>query len=857
MPKIRRLVSVAALGLSALAVLGIAPSAFAQEGDSCDIIKTVEVRGNQKMSADAVRFDLALKPGARWDDTVVRREFARFWRRGFFADLRFLRRCEADGAVLVIEMKERPTLLSVTYDKSGKVTQQQIDDYYKQRDFSLPIGTPLDRKKIWRAEGLIRDVLAQKGYADAQVTGVIKETSPSTRSVHFRIRPGGKTRIRKLDFVGNQAFKDRVLRGQLKLVQPWHWYWPWSSKSLYHPLKYQQDAANVVQFYKDQGYLDADLRPPIVEIRPIDPEKAARKAEKRSARQARKEERARAKAGRTSGADVIGDSLTLEKPQPDLRIKKWVYLTVPVEEGEIYHLADVKFEGNTIFKAEELRPFIPIAAGGVISDAALEAGLKMIRTLYGARGYVYAAVTRRFERKPDSEKPVADVVVEIEEDQAYTVRRIEFRGNTTTNDRVLRRELNVNEGDLLNKAQLDRSMQKLQMLRYWVPGEEPTLEPVRDRAEVDVRIQGEEQSRNEVQVGGGYSELEGAFFLASYQTLNFAGRGEALDLSVAVGGRANRASIGFSEPWFLGKPYTFGFQLYRRSLDYGVGQTVGGTRERLGETSTGASVTLGKRLGDFALLQFSYGFQSVDASAPDQRYQFSDVETRIATLSPYFSYRRLNNALRPTRGFTLEVIPQIGGKFLGGNSNFFRPRISTSFYRPFWDGKFFIGSHLEAAYIIPFGDTVRERGYVDGVPIFQRFYLGGDTIGPRVFESRSISPLRVVTSLNPDGTPVLDMGGNPVIGLSSIGGNKMVLGQFELGYPIGKTATLAGFFDAGGVYDEGNKINTRDLRIAAGLEFRIFLPVFQAPIRLIYGWPLREKEGDVTSRFQFSIGLPF
>lgn len=847
-----------------LALLAAAGLVRAETPDSCRVIKSIEVRGNNRMSADAVRFDLAIKPGATWDDVAVHREYQRFWKRGYFSDLRFLRRCDPDGAVLVIEMKERPTLLSVTYDKSKDINQTQIEDYYKQREFTLQVGTPLDMRKIWRARALIKEVLEQKGYQNAEVVAEVKETSTTTRSVRFKIKSGGKTRIRKLDFTGNKVFSDRTLRRQLKMTSAWRWYWPFGSKSVYHPLKYQQDANNILQYYKDHGYLDADLRPPVVTIRPVDPEKAQKRAVARAEKQARKNERQLAKLEKKGQAPPRDVDLTA-KPEPDVRVRSWAFVTVPVDEGPAYKLGSVKFEGNTIFKSDLLRAFVPIRDGAVISDAALEAGISQIRALYGTRGYVYAAVTRRFERQEDAKTPTADVVVQVEEDQAYTVRRIEFRGNTSTNDEVLRRELNVYEGELLNKAQLDRSMTKLHQLGYWMPGEEPTLEPVKDKAEVDVRVQGEEQSHNEVQVGGGYSELEGGFFMASYQTRNFLGRGEQLDLQLSVGGRSSRAVLGFTEPWFLGKPNTLGFQIYRRNYDYGLYSNASGQQQRLSQTGTGGSITIGRRLGDFTLIQLTYGYESVSADTLDLSSQFASTRTKIASLSPVFSYKRVNNYLRPTHGFEFSLVPQIAFKALGGDNDYYRPRVSTSIYHPVFT-RFFVAAHLEGQYIHPFGSLDRRPGYIDGVPRFERFYLGGDTIGPRVFETRTISPTRTVVQVDQFGHPI-DANGNivdpatggipAVISGVYVGGNKALLGQFELGFPIGKTATIAGFFDAGGVYDDGERINGTNLRMSTGLEFRVFIPVFQAPIRLIYGWPLRKLDTDRISRFQFSIGLPF
>lgn len=847
----------AVLTFLALLVPVSAATIAADEDPSCSVIKAVDVRGNTRMSADAVRFDLRIRPGDPWDDAKLRSEFRRFWSRGFFADLRFARRCEPDGAVLVIDLKERPTIVSVSYEKNKIANEQQIEDYFKEREFALTVGTPLDRKRLWRAEALIEELLGQKGYLDAEVRAEITETASSTRSVLFRIKPGGKTRIRELEFVGNDAFSDSTLRKQLELTQPFRWYWPYSRKYLYHPLKYQQDINNVLQYYRDRGYLDADVRPPIVEVKSagrgeVDPEEAKRRAERDAERAERKRQRELAKAERRGEVPAPDLLQPAPPPEPDLREKKWVYITVPVDEGPIYKLGEVKFEGNSVFEQAELRSSIPIKQDDVVRDGLLEFGLTRIRSLYGDRGYVYAAVTRRFERREG--EPVADVVVEVDEDQAYSVRRLEFRGNTETHDIVLRREFNVHEGELLSRAQLDRSVLKLQQLGFWVPTAEPVLEPVPNKPEVDVVVAGEEQSRNEIQVGGGYSELEGGFFIASYQTRNFLGRGESLGLSVAVGGRASRGSISFQEPWFLNRPWTFGFTIFRRRDDFGRISDASGNLNSLRQTSTGGSLSLGRRLGDFTTVQLSYGYQNIEADTLDLTADFAETDTKISTITPLFQYRKLNNFLRPTKGIELLILPQIAWDALGGDNSYFKPRIELSIYQPVFK-RFFVAANIEAAFIRSFGGDRREPGLIANVPRFERFFLGGDSIGPRVFETRTISPIEYRARVDSDGDPVPS--GTDLVFPVFVGGSKMALAQFEFGLPIGRTATVAGFFDIGGTYNNGEDINLDDARMAAGVEFRVFLPVFQAPIRLIYGWPIREQEFDRTSRFQFSIGLPF
>lgn len=845
--------------------------------DPCDTIHAIEVRGNERMSADAVRFDLDIRRGDPWDPARIRREFRRAWDRGYFSDLRFFKRCEPEGAVLVVEIEERRRIVSVEYEDVSGVNRQQIEDFYKEQDFVLRIGTPLNRRKLFRAESMIRQLLGQKGYLDAEVEAEITEVGQSAAEVFFSIDPGGKTKIRELNFVGNEEFSDGELRGELELIGEWRWWWPFGRKTLYHPMKYQQDINNVLSYYRDHGFLDVDVKPPVVEVKSVDDKREEERSDGRdddasapTAEPGPEEagsDAAPARAGdppgsstgqdRAAGGDEQqGEEVAEEEEEEDDEERKWVYITIPIEEGPRYELGEVRIEGNTLFEDELLRLLIPLGSGSVLSDQALEQGLESIRQLYGQRGYIYAVASRRFERR-EGEQAVADVVIEIDEDQAYRLGRLEFHGNTSTHDVVLRREMNVHEGEILNKAQLDRSVQKLQNLGFWLPSEEPALTPDVEQAEVDVDIYGEEQSRNEIQVGGGYSDLEGGFFLGSFRTQNFLGRGETLNLYAQVGGQSNRAQISFVEPWFMGEPYTFGFTLSRQSLDFGRVRDATGALENLNQTSTGGSLLVGRRIGDFSRFQVRYQYQSITADTLDLSATFASTETRLASIIPSFRLNRVNNPLRPTRGYKLDLFTEIAADWLGGDVSFVKPRLEGSLFLPF-GSRLFLALHGEVGWIEQFGDVVRRPGFVAGVPRFERFFLGGDRLGPRGFETRSLAPFRFIVPVDENGNARVDPGTGIVTPVPAfVGGSKFGLVQIELGIPIGKTATFAGFFDAGGVYDNGADWDHRQLRLSTGLEFRVFLPVFQAPIRLIYAWPLKEQPGDQTSRFTFSIGLPF
>jgi len=706
-----------------------------------------------------------------------------------------------------------------------------------------------------------------------------------SRSVHFFIEPGGKTRIRKIDFTGNDLYKDKKLKKQLQLTEERKWYWPWSKKNLYHPVKWDQDVSSVRNLYLNSGYLDIELGAPIVEVRQSEKQQK-KSAEAAAAMDQQAADAAAEQLAAQSGSapDEFDEYLTQKqiekkakqqaKAEEKARKKAkdqgggWVYLTVPVTEGEQYRLGEITITGSTVFPDASLRLQIPLPEGAVLNNRLLEYGIERISLGYQDRGHLYSNVVRRVERRPGEQ--VADVAIEIDEDQPYYVGRIDFVGNTSTQDRVLRRELLILEGQLYSKTMLDLSKRKVNQLGYWQIAGDPIIEPEEGENKVRVTIEGQEQGRNEIQVGGGFSGVEGAFFNGVYSTRNFLGRGQIVSLAMQIGGRSNRYQISFQEPWFLGKPYLFGLSLFRRDSDFGTTLT---------SSSSGFGIQLGKRIGRFSNLRLAYNYENVSSStfsvsATGEQVRF-DTTNKISSITPIYSFSTINNPYRATRGKQFTASIQFAGGPLGGDTSYMKPVIDFTTYQKAF-GKSIFAFHAEGGWITQLQQE-NKLGTSDilGVPRYQRFWLGGDTLGPRVFETRTITPYRYllcdandnITDAIADPTglsPEQFCGGSPISSLIQTGGNRMYLFQTELAFPMNEQIEFALFFDVGAALFEDQSLFSLDpVRASTGVEMRFHLPVFPVPLRLIFGYPLREVTipgtnlGDRTTNFAFSIGRSF
>jgi outer membrane protein insertion porin family len=960
-------------------------------------IGQIVVDGNVRVSDSAFFTNLKIKPGDPFDERVLQDEFRRLWDLDLFDDITVESRQRGPATVdLIFHVRDRPLISNVAFVGMKAVTEANIQERLGQSKVEVRRGQPVDFSVLRRAEAAIEQLLAEKGYLQAQVRARLTKVNESQREVTLEIHEGAKTKIKKIDFIGNTVFNDRRLRKMLKLTKQAFWLTSWaSSKCLYHPAKFDQDAENIRTAYKSQGYLDMLLKPEVVEL------ESEIKRQRRSEQGASAGRPAPDEAGIAAAEEDEFWELPAEPPPPppgeterqrrkrvnaELKAKKerekqprkWVYLTVPVEEGTQYRVGTIAIEGNKVFTNSEILARLPLRTGMIFNDAALKFGTKRIEDDYGERGYFYVSLDPRV----DKQDRVADLTLEIAEDQKYLVDRIEFTGNTTTRDSVLRRELRLGEEDLFNVRLLRLGVRKIGQLGYWQVGDDPVVKPQGDTGRVDIELQGTEANRNEIQVGGGVSGLEGGFFQASYATRNFLGRGEVLSTFIQTGARSNRYSINFTEPWFLGKPWTLGFSLFRRQTDYVGFRT----------TSSGGSTVLGRLLGPFSRFDVAYGFENVDYQPTSTGFGLRQT-TATSSVTTVYTFDTRNNPFRPTRGARLSTSVEYAGGPLGGDNYFVKPRLDATWYLRGFARRHYIG--LNASY-----------GYVDGfggrsVPTFERFYLGGER-SLRVFRSREVSPLRsdidangngfidLPEDSNPDGVllpntcedlngngkidpnefdrgnclldPAEDLNGNGVLDTEDLnrngvldpgedangnglldtedrnhnnrldpaedrpdgrwtpfcpaddvdmngsptedingngvldpgedlngngtidqefdrgncvldagedtnldgafgtvfpGGNQFLVLNAEYTIPVGDTMELVAFYDAGNAFDDPQALSLGDMRVDYGLELRFYLPVFQAPLRLIYGFIQNPRRGEDASNFIFSIGTTF
>ncbi len=765
-------------------------------------IQALEFQGLQALSEETMRFYLGLEVGKVLDIPELHRRIHELWDRGLIDDLE-VARLEADGGLkLVITIQERPILRSIDYRGLKKVSRTEVGEKISKDQIEVREGLPLNFAELKRLEAGIEQLYREKGFRFAEVDLTLEEVSPIERRAVFTVDEAERVRIGKIDFQGNRVIGDWRLRWSMRKTKSSNLLWRVLRKDIYNPASIEEDLGKVRRLYRSRGYKDAQVSEPTLKV-----------------------------VGRGG--------------QRKLR------LDIPVVEGNRWKFGDVTIDGNSFFSDEVLLRQFKRPRGGWLRSKVIEDGIKAIDEAYRNTGHIFVRIDSELRER---ENLVADLVIKIQEGDQYRVGRLEFTGNTRTRDKVLRREFRVHEGMLLNMGALKNSIYKINQLGYFKLDED---DPIRfdnfdsEKKVVDLVVQGQEADRTELQIGGGWSELDGFFGQVSVRTQNFLGRGESLGVAFQSGRYRDEFDVSYNVPWLFDRPQSLGFQVFNSDLDYTFL-----TDQRVVRKSKGGIVTLGRSFGLFQSASVSINRSDIVDSRSTLNLEGELVEQQFSlsnsSIRPAWVFESRDSRAEPTMGSRIGASLEYAGGPLGGDNYFLRPEVQAAHFQTVtWvPVKTVLGGNVRFGYVKPFG----------GRPLsfLERYYLGGET-SVRGFRFRSIwvrclggepFPGRPDEPCRPNET-LLDEFGFPT------GGNKLLQLNLEYHVLVGGPFRLVAFVDAGNVYGDDQKVDFGRLRYSAGLEMRIFVPVFGAPLRFIYASNLKPLPDDRFEGFQFSIGATF
>jgi outer membrane protein insertion porin family len=774
--------------------------AFAQPAESPLAgrdIERIDVIGNRSVATDTIRVYLGVYPGDDYRPERIQQNFANLWQTGLFDDIR-VEAVEGDqgGVVLVIHVSERPRLGAVEFRGNDALKVSELNEALSRKSVDLHVGNPVEQALVQKAVEAIRAAYVEKGHEAVSITTDLEQmASPADRRLVFTIDEGFKARVGQIYFEGNTALSRLDLLKSMKEVKR-HNIVTWiRKKNIYTPSKLQEDLERVRDLYQDHGYQAVAFGEPRIEQR-----------------------------------------------------RRYIDITVPISEGEVHRFNEVSIEGMTVLEADQFTSTFPLDKGDVLRRNAIQSRIELIGELYRRRGYIYAFVDPEYIPVDEN---VMDVRLNIYEGDQFRLGRLEFEGNTVTRDKVLRREIYLSEGSVMDMETFRLSLYKLGQLGYFKLTQDPDFQVNPEEKTVDVTVKGKEEGRHDVQFGGGYSERFGFFANFQFSTRNLMGTGESVGISVQQGEVENFFSLSYADPWFFDRPQSFGISAFKRDTVY---------PRSLGFEShaIGGSIAYGFRLDRFASLSFMYGYQDrednyIMLAQPDREGnvplpRIRDNLFTTSTIVPTYRYDSRDNPFDSTRGTRLSASVGYSGGGLGGTINMIKPIVNFSRFHKLTP-RSTVSFNIEGGQIFPqddddcvhFFEDLSEENQRICVPQSERFYLGGDQ-SLRGFRSYSISPRE-------------DIFGSGE--LREVGGHKYAAFNFEYIYRVNDPLRAVVFADAGQAYGYRQEWDFSTLRYSAGLELRIFLPVFQFPLRFIYARNLDPQPDDRFQSFQFSIGNTF
>jgi outer membrane protein insertion porin family len=760
------------------------------------LIERFEVVGNASVASDTIRVYLGISPGDAYNPEAIQKNFSNLWQTGLFDDIKI----EADrgdtGVIVRAVVKERPRIASVEYRGNKELNAQKVQEALERDKIDLHVGNTIEQTLIRRAAESIKSAYAEGGFEGVTVDTLTEDLGePGEKKVVFVINEGVKAKVAAIDFIGNKVFSDRRLRGEMKEVKK-HNLITWiRKKNLYIPSKLDEDLEHVKNFYQDHGYQNVSFGDPQIKT-----------------------------------------------------VKKRVRITIPVKEGEIHTFGDVSVTGNTVFTNEQLIGNWPLKKGETLRRKPMQARIDAFDEAYRMRGYIYGYIDPEYVDKGNN---VVDVNLRVYEGEQFRLGRLEFEGNTTTKDKVLRREIFLEEGSIMDMETFKQSLYKLGQLGYFKVTENPDFKVNPESKTVDITVKGIEEGKNDIQFGGGYSESGGFFLQAQFATRNFLGEGENFSLGYQRGQNTNYFSIAYSDPWFLDTPNSLGVSLYNRET---VLPSAFGYEQR----GKGGTIAYGYRLHRFDSIGVVYGYERAhsvyqtveepDANGNIPVPSITDLRFTTSSIVPSYRYDSRDNPYDTMRGARMSVSLGYTGGPLGGSIDMFKPSVAvTKFIR--LSRKSAVSFNVEGGYILPFGNDKNCAYSYDDlsknvtelcIPPAERFLVGGES-SVRGFRYGTLGPYEFYPNYGP----------------RPAGGYKYHTYNFEYVYRVNDPLRMVLFADAGKAYGYREDFDFGKLRYSFGAEMRVFLPVFQFPLRFIYAINPSKQAGDDFEGFQFTIGNTF
>lgn len=766
-----------ALGFVVLVLAILALPAIGRTGDPGEniaavtaqqIVESVDIQGNRRLRDEDLLYYIKTRQGDVYDPAALERDLRELLSLNFFEKTATKVLVEdgiRGGVNVIFEVRELPIIRDLQFKGAKALQESDILKEFREKRVGVSKESVYDPVKARSATRVLREMLASKGFPNATINVTEEEVSATSIAIIFDINQGNRSRIVEIEFEGNQHFKSSELRNALELVKETGLVSRVKGQDILDLRKLQYDLDRNVRTYMwSKGYFQARVgEPEVVGL----------------------------------GYKRTGFPILNNFPIPLLTsMDDTLKIRVPITEGKVYRVGEVKIEGNSIFSEQQILSLVGLKKGEIVDGKRLQNAIyEDLKKVYGGQGFIQytAEPDPQFKDSPTNpNEGIVDITINIEEGKQFTLRRLEFTGNTFTRDKVMRREFLINEGDIYNGNYLEFSVARLNQTQYFDPIDKDQDIEVRtdeEKGDVDLIVKVKEKGRQQISFNGGISGIGGSFFGLEYSTNNLAGTGEILSFNLGAGNRQQSLQFTYQQPYFRDRPISAGITIFASKYKFfgegtfltqnqdilndlfnPLGTVITDESNLFTQTTYGASIFATAPLSElffkkrqftqFSRIGLSYQFSATSIADPEVNqaadpaaripviYRQPNILTsRITGTFVYDTRRPAANGIDTNGGKSLSISLAFAG--LGGDVRTYQPNVTYSQFIPVRKktskNPHVLAFRIQAGTIGTWSVTDKIRranslSFVGGIPAYERYYLGSEN-DIRGYNSRSIGPV--------------------------------------------------------------------------------------------------------------------
>lgn len=725
------------------------------------IISAIVIKGNVRVDADAVQRVISSKKGDLLSRTTLNDDLKSVYKMGYFDDVTIKKQNMDKGVEVIFEVREKPSVRNIRFENNHIYEDKELFEVV-----TTSTGSILNAYKLNNDVDKLKHLYHEKNYYNCMISYDIKPLENHQADIVFNIEEGDKVRITSIEFEGNKYFDDDDIKDEIETREKGFWSFITSSGEL-DETELDNDVLRIESFYKNNGFINVKVSDPVVNMG-----------------------------------------------------KEEITIQFKIDEGQQYKNGVISVKGDILTTEEELLALLVSQKSELYNRELVRKDMITLNDFYANQGYANVRVIPRVDKNDD--EAIVNLSFDIDKGPLVYFDRIIITGNDKTRDKVIRRELAIEEQGLFSMEKIQRSNRNLVFKDYF---QNIDIKPVKTKEENkrDVHITVEEKPTGNFSFGGGFSSDDGPFGQFSVEERNLFGKGQTGKFTIRMSGQNALYNIGFTEPWLFDRPISAGFDIYKFENEYDYYD-----KNAYGLTLRAAS----RRFWDYTTIGISYNIENFDIDDVESDHtSVTEGSYLTSSITPYISYDSRNHNFLPTEGMYHKLSVEYAGEFLGGEIDFTKYLVESAVFFPlFW--KFSAGVYAKGGYL---DDRTEGNPDID----WERFYLGGIN-SIRGFDDTDINGTR-------DGSKI------------EVGGETYCQFNIEMMFPIAEEQAVYGvfFYDRGDVYRDGETIDLGDQFSSSGFELRWNSPM--GPIRLAYGIVLDGKDVKSTGdgQFDFSIGAFF